>query len=217
MLFSPQKAIYTLLGVVLLILLLILIAPKKHLESTNGNKFEQDIPVPVQATSSMQKNWTEKLQAVDYAVYPTYSDSPLDVKLLVADKGYSLVAVQDLQKILFGTKYSVKEPYIYIKYGDKAILYILNTPLMLGYAVAEGTQKRYAQYKIPFPAVKINDKYYVPLRTTLRVFRLGVRFVQSEKKILFGAGVSVDDSNLVFDRYCSGEEVKVFEEFERKD
>lgn len=211
LLFDLRKWIYRLMILVIAVVAIAtLLGPKPQLI-----KHEKPKEVPVQVQNEEKVDWLAKYKKADYQVYVSYDNKkPLKVDLIVALGGYTLICPKDLEKLLYDLSWQVKGNVIILTHLRRTIKMKLFEPVLISYVVKD-KQLKYAMYKIPYPAVKLNGTYYVPLRTTLRAFGYGVRFMPStegKKKIIFGPDVPVDDSNLTFVRFLTADEVRKYEQ-----
>lgn len=116
-----------------------------------------------------------------------------DVELLFAEEKYSLISTQDFADVFF-KKVKVDEDTITL--NDK-VFFILNEKKV--YTLE--SEKMLAEYKISYPAIKVHDKVYLPLKTVAGILGYEVRFDNDNGYVYVDSSISVDDANLIFIGY----------------
>lgn len=170
-----------------------------------GQKYElqQNLNFP-QKTEYTQHDskWLKDYKYVDYKITTTFRKEPYDFKLIEAEGQHSLIKVSDLAKMLYG-EYAVSGDFITITVYNTSIKLKLNDPHLWGYTLVDGVKKR-ALYKIPYPPIEVDGEIYVPVRSVLRAFNMGVVFAGD--KIFVGYDVPRNDTSLIFEKFVEGEE-----------
>jgi len=95
----------------------------------------------------------------------------------------------------------IENNWVVFKQNKKEIKLMLENPKAVGWAVAKDNELKKAEFRLPYPARKLDGKIYVPVRSVLRLFGYGVRFEKNTRLIYFGYGLKVDDMCLVFERF----------------
>lgn len=170
-----------------------------------GQKYElqQNLNFP-QKTEYTQHDskWLKDYKYVDYKITTTFRKEPYDFKLIEAEGQHSLIKISDLAKMLYG-KYAISGDFITLTVYNTSIKLKLNDPHLWGYTVVDGVKKR-ALYKIPYPPIEVDGEIYVPVRSVLRAFNMGVVFAGD--KIFVGYDVPRNDTSLIFEKFVEGEE-----------
>lgn len=164
-------------------------------------------PEPIKrdfADVSIQKQKDEKEAPVgfsfnrtDYKIKNVYTNNIIDSELVLADGQYSLISIEDFEKIFFA---KVKNESNTVNI-NKNIYFVLDEKKLYAHEAKIKDKKLIAEYKIPFPATKINGKTYLPLRTAARILGYGVRFDYDNGLVYVDRTITVDDANLIFVRY----------------
>lgn len=153
-----------------------------------------------EATSN-QEEWKKEYVRSKYKLVPAYDTTKrYDIEILVAKGGHSLVKAEDMAKILVADL-RIENNWVVFKQNKKEIKLMLENPKAVGWAVAKNNELKKAEFRLPYPARKMNNKIYVPVRSVLRLFGYGVRFEKNTGLIYFGYGLKVDDMCLVFERF----------------
>ncbi|SDG27607.1 hypothetical protein SAMN04244560_02064 [Thermoanaerobacter thermohydrosulfuricus] len=170
-----------------------------------GQKYELqqnlNFPQKMEYTQHDSK-WLKDYKYVDYKITTTFRKEPYDFKLIEAKGQHSLIKVSDLAKMLYG-EYAVSGDFITITVYNTSIKLKLNDPHLWGYTLVDGVKKR-ALYKIPYPPIEVDGEIYVPVRSVLRAFNMGVVFAGD--KIFVGYDVPRNDTSLIFEKFVEGEE-----------
>ncbi len=153
-----------------------------------------------EATSN-QEEWKKEYVRSKYKLVPAYDTTKrYDIEILVAKGGHSLAKAEDMAKILVADL-RIENNWVVFKQNKKEIKLMLENPKAVGWAVAKDNELKKAEFRLPYPARKLNGKIYVPVRSVLRLFGYGVRFEKNTRLIYFGYGLKVDDMCLVFERF----------------
>jgi len=159
--------------------------------------------VQLQKTESLssKEDWKKEYVKSTYKLVPAYDTSKrYDIEILVAKGGYSLAKAEDMAKILVADL-RIENNWVVFKQNKKEIKLMLENPKAVGFAVAKDNKLKKAEFKLPYPARKLDGKIYVPVRSVLRLFGYGVKFDKKSGLIYFGYGLKVDDMCLVFERF----------------
>jgi|GEM_PF-2456702 len=150
---------------------------------------------------SSKEDWKKEYVKSTYKLVPAYDTSKrYDIEILVAKGGYSLAKAEDMAKILVADL-RIENNWVVFKQNKKEIKLMLENPKAVGFAVAKDNKLKKAEFKLPYPARKLDGKIYVPVRSVLRLFGYGVKFDKKSGLIYFGYGLKVDDMCLVFERF----------------
>lgn len=153
-----------------------------------------------EATSN-QEEWKKEYVRSKYKLVPAYDTTKrYDIEILVTKGGHSLAKAEDMAKILVADL-RIENNWVVFKQNKKEIKLMLENPKAVGWAVAKDNELKKAEFRLPYPARKLNGKIYVPVRSVLRLFGYGVRFEKNTGLIYFGYGLKVDDMCLVFERF----------------
>jgi len=153
-----------------------------------------------EATSN-QEEWKKEYVRSKYKLVPAYDTTErYDIEILVAKGGHSLAKAEDMAKILVADL-RIENNWVVFKQNKKEIKLMLENPKAVGWAVAKDNELKKAEFRLPYPARKLDGKIYVPVRSVLRLFGYGVRFEKNTGLIYFGYGLKVDDMCLVFERF----------------
>ncbi|ACM61528.1 copper amine oxidase-like protein [Caldicellulosiruptor bescii] len=153
-----------------------------------------------EATSN-QEEWKKEYVRSKYKLVPAYDTTKrYDIEILVAKGGHSLAKAEDMAKILVADL-RIENNWVVFKQNKKEIKLMLENPKAVGWAVAKDNELKKAEFRLPYPARKLDGKIYVPVRSVLRLFGYGVRFEKNTGLIYFGYGLKVDDMCLVFERF----------------
>lgn len=164
---------------------------QQNLNFQKNNKYTQQ-----------DSKWLKDYKYVDYKITTTFQKEPYNFKLIEAEGKYSLIRISDIAKMLYG-EYKISGDFITLTVYNTSIKLKLNDPHLWGYAIVDGVKKR-ALYKIPYPPIEANGEIYVPVRSVLRAFNMGVVFAGD--KILVGYDVPRNDTNLIFEKFVEGDE-----------
>ena len=153
-----------------------------------------------EATSN-QEEWKKEYVRSKYKLVPAYDTTKrYDIEILVAKGGHSLAKAEDMAKILVADL-RIENNWVVFKQNKKELKLMLENPKAVGWAVAKDNELKKAEFRLPYPARKLDGKIYVPVRSVLRLFGYGVRFEKNTGLIYFGYGLKVDDMCLVFERF----------------
>lgn len=153
-----------------------------------------------EATSN-QEEWKKEYVRSKYKLVPAYDTTKrYDIEILVAKGGHSLAKAEDMAKILVADL-RIENNWVVFKQNKKEIKLMLENPKAVGWAVAKDNELKKAEFRLPYPARKLDGEIYVPVRSVLRLFGYGVRFEKNTGLIYFGYGLKVDDMCLVFERF----------------
>lgn len=128
-----------------------------------------------EATSN-QEEWKKEYVRSKYKLVPAYDTTKrYDIEILVAKGGHSLAKAEDMAKILVADL-RIENNWVVFKQNKKEIKLMLENPKAVGWAVAKDNELKKAEFRLPYPARKLDGKIYVPVRSVLRLFGYGVRF-----------------------------------------
>ncbi|MGB9801384.1 MAG: hypothetical protein ACPLSX_00345 [Arcobacter sp.] len=198
MIFSINKLIIRIIIAVIVIFFIL-----SFIKTGQKHELQQNLDFPQKTESSQHDSkWLKDYKYVDYKITTTFRKEPYNFELIEAEGKHSLIKISDLVKMLYG-EYTVSGDFITITVYNTSIKLKLNDPHLWGYVVIDGVKKR-ALYKIPYPPIEVNGEIYVPVRSVLRAFNMGVVFTGD--KIFVGQDVPRNDASLIFEKFVKEEE-----------
>ncbi|MDP9750318.1 hypothetical protein [Thermoanaerobacter pentosaceus] len=198
MVFNINKLIIKILLFAVILLFIL-----SFIKTGHKYEFQQNLDFPQENKVSHDgSRWLKDYKYVDYKITTTFRKKPYNFKLIEAEGQHSLIKISDLAKMLYG-EYTISGDFITITVYNTSIKLKLNDPHLWGYTVVDGVKKR-ALYKIPYPPIEVDGEIYVPVRSTLRAFNMGVVFTGD--KIFVGYDVPKNDTSLIFEKFVEGEE-----------